>query len=103
MKIYYEFLLWIIIPILFFITLKIFLAIGKIIARKKYKPEDDKAKKGGFARSFERGSQQLETTTSVDDGLEQPQGRELLQTTTSSPSRKNSKGVGRILKRRRRK
>ena len=101
MKIYLEVLIPI---ILLFISLVWYLwrAWSKRRLIKKYKPENDKARKGGEQlRAIERTKP--DTSTAVEDIIRpnQPEGRELLQTTDVSNTRKDSSSIRKLLRRRR--
>ena len=102
MKIYLEVLIPI---ILLFISLVWYLwnAWSRKRLLKKYKPENDKARKGGEqCRAVERT--EPNTSTAVEDIIRpnQPEGRELLQTTDVSNTRKDSSSIRNLLRKRRR-
>ena len=114
MKIYFEIFV-LIISIIILLILKLVMAFTKRRSLKKYKPEDDKSRRGGEYHKPGRREQEVKTTSESVDGLEQPEGRELLQTTTidnnretnsnskcsSNGNRKNGSRFKRLLKRRR--
>ena len=104
MKIYIEWIILLaLISVILFWKLGLMWLDKKI--RKKYNPNDNKSKKpGGFKpdRFGEREPTTSNTSESVG-GSPEPERRELLQTPTSNPVRKNSFGIRKILGRRRRK
>jgi len=104
MKIYIELIL-VLFFILIFIIWKLWNRISKKNAIKKYKPENDKSRKGGVLNKGTIGTDEQGIDSKLINlvGLEQPKGREFLQETaisdagTNSPSpRKNSKGIRRL-------
>jgi len=108
MKIYIEAVIFIVI---LFVLLywQIWRKLSTRRALKKYKPEDDKSKKGGeyFGDIAARERSPKIPTVSATRHSE-PEGRELLQTTTtssvredSSKPRKSSSRLRKLLKRRR--
>lgn len=106
MKIYLEVL---VILILIFIVLawKIWYSLSKKILAKKYKPENDKSRKGGVQAPEFRGTEpiaNLETESS--GGSDESERRELLQATDANPTRedsncprRNPKGIDRLFRR----
>jgi len=81
MKIYLE-LLYVFLLMLIFILWRLWFLFSRRRLRKKYNPENDKARKGGEeCRAVERGESKPSTTNKNIVGLEQSERRQLLQTT----------------------
>jgi len=104
MKIYIE-LVIVFVLVSFLILWKVWVALSKRLLSKKYKPDDDKSKKGELnRRAVEREESTIGTTVTTSSGHEQPEERRgLLPKAEVSVVRKNCSGVRGILKRRRRK
>lgn len=93
MKIYIEIvIIFIFLSIL--ITWKLWNRISKKNAIKKYKPENDKSRKGGVLNTgtIRTDEQGIDSKLINLVGLEQPEGREFLQETTISDAGTNSPG-----------
>lgn len=107
-KIYIEIII-IFILIYMFLFWKIWFRQSKKKLIRNYKSEDNKARKhDGKTKKgrFDRGTKETEPAVGIPDasvsGLEQPQGRELLQKADVSDAGKNRKGIRKFLRRRRR-
>ena len=105
MKIYIE-LIFILFFILIFIIWKLWNNISKKNAIKKYKPENDKSRKGGIfnKRTIDSTKQGIDSELINLVGPEQSEGREFLQEAVVSDAgedsnipRENSKGINRLL------
>ena len=101
MKIYIELLIVLAIFLLIFFWW-IWNSLARRRARKKYNPDDDKARKGEFNyRATGRREPKVEESTRSSLGLEEARGREFLQKMSVVQPRKNRSGIRKLLKRRR--
>ena len=73
--------------------------------KKKYDPNENKSKKPGNFSQFDIGAGKPAVESPVESivGLPEPEGRELLPTPVVGPVRENSRGIRKLLSRRRRK
>lgn len=107
MKIYIE-LVVIVALMIVFILWRLWFMWSKWRLKRKYKPENDKARKGGYfdQGTVRRTEQRIDTASDDTVRPEQSEGRQLFQTTTVSDvredshiTRKNSSGLGKLLRR----
>ena len=94
MDIYID-LLIIIALMITFILWKVWYSISTKRALKKYKPENDKSRKGGVFNNGRIGipESRIDDTVINLPGFEQPEGRELLPKTDISDAGKDSTGT----------
>jgi len=107
MKLYIE-LLVVAVLMVVFILWRLWFMLSRWRLKRKYKPENDKARKGGVFDKGAAGRTEQRIDTASDDTVrpEQPEGRQLLPKTAISDAgkdsvstRKNSKGIRRLFRR----
>lgn len=102
MKIYIEFIV-LISFILLFILWWVWIRLSKYILLKKYKPENDKSRKGNIEiGGIANTEQSVANTDRSSSGYKFPEEQGNLPTATSNDSGKNRKGIRKLLRRRHR-
>jgi len=100
MKIYIE-VLMIFILMIIFILWRLWFTFSRWKLRRAYKPENDKARKGGEElRAVERTKPDTPTASESIIRLEQPERRKLLQTTDVNSIGENCSSSRKLLRRR---
>ena len=101
MKIYLEVLIFIIIPFSILILWWLWFKYSRWRLFKKYKPENDKARKGGEQlRTIERTELDTSTASESINGFEQPKRRRLLPTANVNNVGENCSSNRKLLRRR---